>query len=127
MTEVNGIHVSKKETASREVTVRLSAVQNEKERPGCPAAYPEATAEMKVAGFPENERFEIERWPGGGGCKGGGGGGSGDIAIECNDPVQRSSISGVVVLRPILGFGPDVDRPVVGIDCSVKGLTGKGL
>ena len=33
MTEVDEIHVSKKETATREVTVRLSAVQIEMERP----------------------------------------------------------------------------------------------
>ena len=55
MTEVDEIHVSKKETASREVTVRLSAVHIEMERP---ARRPAQN---------EDESNGDERRPGGGG------------------------------------------------------------
>ncbi len=58
MTEVDEIHVSKKETASREVTVRLSAVHIEMERPARRTA--------------QNERIEMVT---SGGRRSGGGGG----------------------------------------------------
>ena len=58
LTEVNEIHVSKKETASVEDTVRLSAVQNEMERPARSTA--------------QNERIEMVT---SGGRRSGGGGG----------------------------------------------------
>ena len=56
---MNEIHVSKKETASLEVTVRLSAVQNEMERPARSTA--------------QNERIDMVT--SGGRRRSGGGGG----------------------------------------------------